>query len=478
VTVSASASDNVGVAGVQFQLDGANLGAERTSAPYSISWDTAAASNGSHNLTAIARDAAGNRTTSAGISVTVLNNSGTVVRVGPTNNWCGTINGVAPGTTVILAAGNYTSPCWISASGTASAPITIRSESSAQAQRAVFAYIGTTSNVTDLAGSYLVLQWLSFNFSQDGVDAIRIRSGHDITIQESSFSAIGGVSIVSNDTDIQRVTVRDNTLRNLTSTGMYFGCHEGTACHATEFLVEGNLIDGVAPTDGVSVGYGIEIKLNSYATIRDNTFYRTKGPCIAVYGSNRGDPPSIIEGNYVEASQTDAGINVSGGPAIVRNNIAVGNSNGGIWAQNYSGRGLQKNVWIVNNTVLNNDTAGIIVSSWSAGNGNVLAFNAIAPRSGTNALSPSSPAGTITGNVTCSPATSCFDQPNTAPYDLWPLSGGPLIGAAGSGSEPWRVSDDFMGVPRGSAADAGAFQRTGAGSGPSVGGGNPRPPRQ
>ena len=37
VTVSASASDNVGVAGVQFKLDGANLGAEDTSAPYSIS---------------------------------------------------------------------------------------------------------------------------------------------------------------------------------------------------------------------------------------------------------------------------------------------------------------------------------------------------------------------------------------------------------------------------------------------------------
>src|SRR6185295_2123415 len=47
-TVSASASDNVGgtgVAGVQFKLDGANLGAEDTSAPYSVSWDTTAASN-------------------------------------------------------------------------------------------------------------------------------------------------------------------------------------------------------------------------------------------------------------------------------------------------------------------------------------------------------------------------------------------------------------------------------------------------
>jgi hypothetical protein len=73
VTVTASASDNVGVAGVQFLLDGANLGAESTAAPYSVSWNTATASNGSHTLTAIARDAAGNHTTSAPVTVTVAN---------------------------------------------------------------------------------------------------------------------------------------------------------------------------------------------------------------------------------------------------------------------------------------------------------------------------------------------------------------------------------------------------------------------
>jgi hypothetical protein len=73
VTVSATASDNVAVAGVQFKLDGANLGAEDTVAPYSIIWDSKTAANGSHSLTAIARDAAGNTTTAAAVSVTVNN---------------------------------------------------------------------------------------------------------------------------------------------------------------------------------------------------------------------------------------------------------------------------------------------------------------------------------------------------------------------------------------------------------------------
>ena len=40
INVTATASDNVGVVGVQFLLDGNNLGAEDTTAPYSVSWDT------------------------------------------------------------------------------------------------------------------------------------------------------------------------------------------------------------------------------------------------------------------------------------------------------------------------------------------------------------------------------------------------------------------------------------------------------
>ena len=73
VTVSAGASDNVGVVGVQFSLDGANLGAEVTTAPCSVSWNTTTAANGTHTLTAVARDAAGNTATSASVSVTVSN---------------------------------------------------------------------------------------------------------------------------------------------------------------------------------------------------------------------------------------------------------------------------------------------------------------------------------------------------------------------------------------------------------------------
>jgi hypothetical protein len=75
VTVEAAAADNVAVAGVQFRLDGANLGAEDTTSPYSVPWDTTGAGNGAHSLSAVARDPGGNVATSAAANVTVSNTS-------------------------------------------------------------------------------------------------------------------------------------------------------------------------------------------------------------------------------------------------------------------------------------------------------------------------------------------------------------------------------------------------------------------
>ncbi len=93
VSVSANASDNVSVASVQFQLDGANLGAPVTTAPYTISWNTTTATGGGHSLTAIATDAAGNTTTSTAVTVTVDNTPPTVAITAPASgSISGTVN--------------------------------------------------------------------------------------------------------------------------------------------------------------------------------------------------------------------------------------------------------------------------------------------------------------------------------------------------------------------------------------------------
>jgi len=78
-SVTASATDNVGVTKVEFYLDGA-LKSTDTTSPYSWSWDTTTATNGSHSLTSKAYDAALNVGTSTTVTVTVSN--GVPVNIG------------------------------------------------------------------------------------------------------------------------------------------------------------------------------------------------------------------------------------------------------------------------------------------------------------------------------------------------------------------------------------------------------------
>ena len=88
VIVRADASDNVGVVGVQFKLDGANLGTEDITSGdgWSTIWNTQTTIPGSHTLTAVARDARGNIATSIGVVVNVVDQTvPTVILVTPSN---------------------------------------------------------------------------------------------------------------------------------------------------------------------------------------------------------------------------------------------------------------------------------------------------------------------------------------------------------------------------------------------------------
>jgi hypothetical protein len=100
VTISASASDDVGVAGVQFRVNGANFGSEDQSAPYSISWNTTTLANGTYTLSAIARDAAGNQRTASNVTVTVNN------ATAPANR-APTISGTAPTSVTVGSAYSF-----------------------------------------------------------------------------------------------------------------------------------------------------------------------------------------------------------------------------------------------------------------------------------------------------------------------------------------------------------------------------------
>ena len=71
-TLSATSSDNVGIASVQFYVDGTSTGAVGATSTYSIPWDSTSVSDGSHTITVVAIDNSSNRATSS-VSINVSN---------------------------------------------------------------------------------------------------------------------------------------------------------------------------------------------------------------------------------------------------------------------------------------------------------------------------------------------------------------------------------------------------------------------
>jgi phosphodiesterase/alkaline phosphatase D-like protein len=84
VSANATTTSPAQIVGVQFKLDGANLGVEDTTAPYAVTWNTTTATNGTHTLTAIARDTTGRTITSSTVTVTVNNTTPLAITAGPT----------------------------------------------------------------------------------------------------------------------------------------------------------------------------------------------------------------------------------------------------------------------------------------------------------------------------------------------------------------------------------------------------------
>src|SRR5438105_3554117 len=99
-SVTATASDNVGVTKVEFYLDNV-LQSTSTTSPYSWNWNTTTSANGAHVLNSKAYDAAGNTGTSTNVSVTVSNVADTTP---PTTSITAPANGATvSGTTTFTA---------------------------------------------------------------------------------------------------------------------------------------------------------------------------------------------------------------------------------------------------------------------------------------------------------------------------------------------------------------------------------------
>lgn len=97
VSVAVNAADSVGVARVELYRGSVFVGSD-TASPFAIAWDTAAAGDGAHTLTARAFDAAGNVADSAAVTCTVDNTRPTATLTAPA------AGSVVSGTAVALSA--------------------------------------------------------------------------------------------------------------------------------------------------------------------------------------------------------------------------------------------------------------------------------------------------------------------------------------------------------------------------------------
>lgn len=106
ITLSATASDNVGVTRVEFLIDGQLKGSD-TSSPYSIPFDSTTLTNGSHSLVARAYDAAGNAGSSTAVSFNV-SNAGATLNETESNGTIASANIVTTQTTITGTMGTTT----------------------------------------------------------------------------------------------------------------------------------------------------------------------------------------------------------------------------------------------------------------------------------------------------------------------------------------------------------------------------------
>ena len=373
------------------------------------------------------------------------------IEITPEVDLCSQINNLPPGAELVLAPGDYTGPCTIRNGGAPGAPIVIRGRDLAQRPRIV--YGGSRSNVIDVRADHVTIRGLALGPTERNVDGIRIFGREGITIEDCEFTGLGGIAVVANHFSNRGLVVRRNTVRDSDATAMYFGCHDGASCTVSDFVIEDNYIQTVRAPDP-EIGYGIQVKLNSWGVVRGNVVLDTKGPGIMVYGATDPGRSSLVEGNTTVGSQRSSGIVIGGGPAVVRNTIALGNTMAGIAVEDYGRRGLLRGVVVAYNTLYRNGIAGIMVPPTGLVDVAVI-NNAAQAKPGGAALPEPQPGLRLIGNVDCA-ARSCFVDGES--QDFSPVPGGPLASTAVVLVGPWVPALDYFRAPRGVPAAVGAVE--------------------
>lgn len=343
VNIIATATDNVGVTGVRFWLDGQPLGDEKTAVPYSMTWDTTLVASGVHTLSATARDAAGNTGASAPVQVTVYNAPpGMEVVVSTASELTSAIAAARPGQRIVLRPGTYVLPdrlrFFAENSGASGLPVTVMARDGLGS--VVIDANGNEEAFYVISGRYLVLQGL--------------------VITGGAYHAIK-IDGPSSDVVIRNCRLFDNTRAN----GVYDqtsaikgGPGAGLPYRVT---IEDCEIYQAAPFAGVNF-QGIDCNACKDWVVRNNRIHDIRGATLAGMGIQfkSGSSNTVIENNRIwNCGLTGINFGGFGVPAwgnetfdhvggIVRNNVVYGAADAGISVIN------TKDGKVFNNTLFRN----------------------------------------------------------------------------------------------------------------------------
>ena len=223
ITLSASASDNVGVTNVEFYVDGVLVGSDAT-APYSMTLNSTTLADGSHALTAKAFDAAGNNSLSSPFTFSVNNSAPPVERMlnggfeSGRTNWTSSNGVVTKNNTYPARTGSW--KAWLNGNGSANTEFLYQSVAipSTATSATLSFWLRVASDETTTTAAYDTLK-------------IQVRNGSNAVLTTlATYSNLNkGSSYVQRTFDVS--AYKGQTIR------IYFEGIEGTQV-ATSFLVD------------------------------------------------------------------------------------------------------------------------------------------------------------------------------------------------------------------------------------------------
>jgi Bacterial Ig domain/IPT/TIG domain len=300
ITVNASVTiiGSLTVAGVQFKLDGRDLGAEDTSAPYAVSWDTTTTGNGSHTLIAVARDLLGLRWTSDPVTVTV-SNPPTITSFTPASG--------PVGTSVTISGTNFTGATAVTFNGT-STNFTVNAATSIQAAVPAGATTGPISVTTPAGTATSASAFTVTTSSAPTITSFTPASGPvgtSVTISGTNFT--GATAVTFNGTSANFTVNAATSIQAAVPAGATTGpisvtTPGGTATSASAFTVTASAPTCATPLDAFPGITAFNNTARSQMWITDNTWWGAFSDASTGIYFYKLQGSTFVKGDFINAN--------------------------------------------------------------------------------------------------------------------------------------------------------------------------------